>query len=358
MQEQFVRQLRKVRTHGDRFHRRLASVDDPVVVEALAELSTALEELRVTEEQLRSDGTYLNAVEGERERYRALFEEAPSAYLVTDREGLVRQANLRASSLLGVDRQWLAGKPLASFVQLADRRAFRQLLLRPDRLEGVELDLRLQPRHGFGVRVRALAGSLRDPSGAGTALAWLLRELPASASGLAGLLAPGGSRLADGGSGRPDWEALSAALQGVAESVVTVLGTDGAGLMLADGRALGTCNAISRAPRRWSAADVSAMNAFAAVLGRLLAQAAEASQQAELVAQLRRALESRIAIEQAKGVLMARLSVDEQAAFERLRQIARSSSRKITDVAGEVVAGRLHVAAPRRSGDRQGHWPG
>ncbi len=432
MQEQFVRQLRKVRTHGDRFHRRLASVDDPVVVEALAELSTALEELRVTEEQLRSDGTYLNAVEGERERYRALFEEAPSAYLVTDREGLVRQANLRASALLGVDRQWLAGKPLASFVQLADRRAFRQLLLRPDRLEGVELDLRLQPRHGFGVRVRALAGSLRDPSGAGTALAWLLRELPASASGLAGLLAPGGSRLADGGSGRPDWEALSAALQGVAESVVTVLGTDGAGLMLADGqgrlgwvtatdesgrafeqaqrdlqegpcvkaiaanvpvatedvrgdpqwlrlaevaaahgicgvlavpvavdgRALGTCNAISRAPRRWSAADVSAMNAFAAVLGRLLAQAAEASQQAELVAQLRRALESRIAIEQAKGVLMARLSVDEQAAFERLRQIARSSSRKITDVAGEVVAGRLHVAAPRRSGDRQGHWPG
>jgi hypothetical protein len=31
-----------------------------------------------------------------------------------------------------------------------------------------------------------------------------------------------------------------------------------------DGRVIGTCNAISRTPRTWSAADVSAMRAFVA----------------------------------------------------------------------------------------------
>jgi PAS domain S-box-containing protein len=421
-QEQFVQRLRAVRDHGDRFQGRLAGAGDPVLAEALEELGTALEELRAAEEQILSDETYVSTVQSERERYRALFEEAPFAYLVTDRDGAVLEANSRASALLGVDRPWLAGKPLLSFVHLDDRRALRQRLLRPERLDRAELDLRLVPRHGEPVLARLLIGTLRGREGGPGMLAWLLRELPAAASGLAGLLAPAGGHPAESGSGQPDWEALSAALQDVAEAVMTVLGTDGAGLMLADaqgrlgwvtatdesgrafeqaqrdlgegpcveamahgtlvattdvrndphwlrlasvavahgicgvlaapvtvgGRAIGTCNAISRTPRRWSAKDLSAIGAFASVLGRLLTQAAVASHQAELVGQLQRALESRVAIEQAKGVLMARLRVDERDAFERLRQVARSSNRRLADVAGEVVAGRLHVGPARR----------
>ncbi len=201
--ERFVRRLRAVRNHGDQLHRRVAGdADDPVLAEVLLELGTTLEELRVTEEH----------------------------------------------TLLGVDRQWLAGKPLVSFVQLSGRKSFRQRLLLPDGLGGAEWELRLLPRHGEVVLARAWAG-------------------------------------------------------------------------------------------------------------RLLAQGSEASQQAEAVAQLRRALDSRIAIEQAKGVLMGRLLTDEQAAFEWLRQIARSSSRRITDVAREVVAGKLHIGTaqpPDRTGqDRQ-----
>jgi ANTAR domain len=65
------------------------------------------------------------------------------------------------------------------------------------------------------------------------------------------------------------------------------------------------------------------------------------------VAQLRRALTSRVWIEQAKGVLAATRGVSPEAAFQQLRKRARSSSRKLTDLAQEVVqeAQRERIAA-------------
>ena len=56
-------------------------------------------------------------------------------------------------------------------------------------------------------------------------------------------------------------------------------------------------------------------------------------------AQLREALESRIAIEQAKGVLAERFSLDPVAAFEVLRRSARTSRVRLHDLAAAVVAG-------------------
>jgi AmiR/NasT family two-component response regulator len=57
-------------------------------------------------------------------------------------------------------------------------------------------------------------------------------------------------------------------------------------------------------------------------------------------AQLERALESRVVIEQAKGVLAERLRLEPEAAFNLLRRAARSSRRRLHDLAGEVVASR------------------
>src|SRR5438046_1760028 len=56
--------------------------------------------------------------------------------------------------------------------------------------------------------------------------------------------------------------------------------------------------------------------------------------------QLEQALESRIVIEQAKGVLVERLSLAPDHAFEILRRAARSQRRRIHVVAAEVVASR------------------
>jgi hypothetical protein len=66
------------------------------------------------------------------------------------------------------------------------------------------------------------------------------------------------------------------------------------------------------------------------------------------MAQLRQALTSRISIEQAKGVLPASQEVTPDERFQQLRARARSSSRRLADLAGEVVvqqAQRERVAA-------------
>jgi hypothetical protein len=65
------------------------------------------------------------------------------------------------------------------------------------------------------------------------------------------------------------------------------------------------------------------------------------------MAQLRQALTSRISIEQAKGVLAASQEVTPDEGFQQLRARARSSSRKLADLAREVVqqAQRERVAA-------------
>ena len=63
------------------------------------------------------------------------------------------------------------------------------------------------------------------------------------------------------------------------------------------------------------------------------------------VAQLEQALESRIAIEQAKGVLIERFDLEPEYAFEILRRAARAQRRRIHTVANEVVVSRDTPAA-------------
>lgn len=76
------------------------------------------------------------------------------------------------------------------------------------------------------------------------------------------------------------------------------------------------------------------------MLAQLIGSATTARDKAELAAQLQSALDSRVLIEQAKGVLMERHGLDDDAAFTRLRQQARASSRKVVEVARETIADR------------------
>ena len=65
---------------------------------------------------------------------------------------------------------------------------------------------------------------------------------------------------------------------------------------------------------------------------------------AELADQLQTALNSRLIIEQAKGVLAEREQVDMATAFELLRRYARHTRRRLSEVAAAVVSGTLASA--------------
>jgi hypothetical protein len=110
---------------------------------------------------------------------------------------------------------------------------------------------------------------------------------------------------------------------------------------------VGTLNVYATQPRAWTPAEVQALGAFAVVTAELVSTAVELANHQLEVAQLRQALASRVWIEQAKGMVTATQGVTLDEAFQQLRGRARSSSRKLADVAQEVVqeVQRARVAA-------------
>jgi PAS domain S-box-containing protein len=335
------------------------------------------------------------------DRYRSLFDQAPVAYLITDRSGVVSDANRRAAGLLGDDQGSLIGRPLSRFVGDDDQAGLRDHLRRLDGQGPHTWELRIQPRRGrprpVAVAVEALGGGQDGVDGE---LRWVLQEVEPSAAP-----PPGRPPV-------PDWDSLSVALHEVIAAAIPLLRADGVGLMLADEQGalgwvtatneaerafeqaerdlgegpcvdaftagqvvwtadlradprwprlgpaartnqvrgvlsapvllddqpIGTCNALTGVPRAWTEADAGAVRAFAGMLGRLIGSITDAHHKTELTVQLQAALNSRVLIEQAKGVLMERRGVDAEHAFELLRHRARSSERKLADVARELLA--------------------
>jgi len=106
---------------------------------------------------------------------------------------------------------------------------------------------------------------------------------------------------------------------------------------------------LSRAAERGISAYVESMDpeSIQAAIEVAIRRYREASRLNEKVQQLESALERRGVIERAKGILMERHSVDEREAFELLRDHARSTSRRVLDVAHAVLEG--HALLPKQT---------
>lgn len=102
-----------------------------------------------------------------------------------------------------------------------------------------------------------------------------------------------------------------------------------------------------RSGRSWSEVDVELLT----VLADLMAERFERSLAAETtrlaVVQLSAALESRVVLEQAKGMLAERHGGGLDDAFNSLRNAARQQRRTLREVAEEVVTRRADVAPKR-----------
>jgi GAF domain-containing protein len=132
----------------------------------------------------------------------------------------------------------------------------------------------------------------------------------------------------------PDWQEFAQVL--VSEGICAALSVP----VELDGEVIGTLDIYVGQPRDWDPSEVAALQAYAGLVASLLNAATTAQVKGRLADQLQAALEHRWLIEQAKGVIMGREELDAQAAFERLRSAARSSTRRLADVAKDVTGGQ------------------
>ena len=104
---------------------------------------------------------------------------------------------------------------------------------------------------------------------------------------------------------------------------------------------VGALNLFSRGTRLFPTEDIHLAQALAEVATISVLRERALTGTSELAAQLQGALESRVLIEQAKGMLAERSRIDLGAAFTLLRGHARRHGRRLSDVAGDVVTGTL-----------------
>ncbi|BAZ80696.1 helix-turn-helix domain-containing protein [Sphaerospermopsis kisseleviana CS-549] len=135
-------------------------------------LQLAAEELYQQNEELMQNCTLL---ETQRQHYQELFEFAPAAYLVTDQQGIIQEANRLASQLLNIDQNVLVGKPITNFISQEQHSYFFSTINQISKSEQIrEILLRLQPRHDdsfdASLKVKSVANQQQ------TKLHWLIHK--------------------------------------------------------------------------------------------------------------------------------------------------------------------------------------
>jgi transcriptional regulator with GAF, ATPase, and Fis domain len=113
---------------------------------------------------------------------------------------------------------------------------------------------------------------------------------------------------------------------------------------------IGALNLFHREPAALAAPGIRLAQGLADVATIGILQQRAIQRGSDLADQLQVALNSRLIIEQAKGVLAEREQVDMSTAFDRLRRYARRTGRRLSEVAAAVVSGELTSAEMRSGG--------
>lgn len=147
-----------------------------LLTKTLAELGTALEEVRVAQEQLIESRTRMEQLQFELrqqyDRYWRLFDAMPEAYVVTKADSTIVEVNKAAAQLFNVSQRFLVGKTLSVFV-CEDRAQFLAASTRAATDSAtMDLTLKLRPRERAPLSIAARV------SGDADGLRWVLR--PAS----------------------------------------------------------------------------------------------------------------------------------------------------------------------------------
>jgi len=113
------------------------------------ELEHQNQELRIAQEEL----------EVSRNQYVNLYDFSPVPYFSLDREGIIKEANLIASKMLGIDRNKLVGKRFIIFVPLEERDVFNLFIntvFNSDVKNSCEIKVINKDKRVFHVRLEGL----------------------------------------------------------------------------------------------------------------------------------------------------------------------------------------------------------
>jgi PAS domain S-box-containing protein len=164
------------------------------IADSIPDFQQELAHLRKAVEMLQRQNAELvsirQAFEAERRRYREMFESAPDGYALTNLEGVIREANRAAGSLLGVRPDFLRGKSLLDFIDAENRATLETTLdcwrdpacLGADRLPPIiRGPFRLRVHKGAFFPAEYTISPMRDEHDQIMGLRWMLRDLSESA---------------------------------------------------------------------------------------------------------------------------------------------------------------------------------
>lgn len=132
--------------------------------------------------------------------------------------------------------------------------------------------------------------------------------------------------------------------------------------MAISGRRLGALNIYNREPRQWTAEDIDAATVLANMATSYILHASQLAEAQRLNEQLQHALDSRVVIEQAKGLVAGEMGISLEASFATLRSHARTHQASLQSVAEAVINlglrpdpanhdGQTFVTTPRQPAD-------
>ncbi|RCJ34525.1 hypothetical protein A6769_21550 [Nostoc punctiforme NIES-2108] len=155
-----------------------------LLLATLKELDTASKILEIATQKLLEQTQKLVNVQArlreEYKRYQDLFEFIPNAYLVSDTQGKIQSANRASATLFNLQQRFLVNKPLACFIAVEERQAFRCQL---NQMHSSECDyvqewiLRIQPRDCEPFEAAITVARMRDVKGNLTGLRWMMRDI-------------------------------------------------------------------------------------------------------------------------------------------------------------------------------------
>ncbi|HEX2979211.1 MAG TPA: PAS domain S-box protein, partial [Anaerolineaceae bacterium] len=148
-----------------------------------ASISTVLEELQVAAEELHQQNEIIleaqTQLTEETQRYQNLFESAPDAYLVTDKLGIIQQANQAAVNLLNIPPEHIVEKPLTTHL---DGESLMKMLHAMSRLisgkdKRVQWESQFSPRRLSPIPVMISAVIQDEGEGKLPHILWLIRNI-------------------------------------------------------------------------------------------------------------------------------------------------------------------------------------